>query len=571
MVRKRVRGLTDTGKSSEIYLILDITNSCLLITFFHLKAGIECGLDYLGNRPGLWGLLKNMLREKPTQRISSTAALKTALEILTSDDIDISKSTRKEKDGIYFHFVIEQMDLCELPIGTNDDMITRSDNALDRQLHFVASFERDKSLGLLLAEADIENDEPYDHSEQWSSATKDSKPGDLFIRDIVKGSQADAMGIFEIGDRVAGIDQFEFYGFDQFVEVLRNMPEKATSVVVHFDRKQRTFSAEYSKEKPNSVDIVSHGACSLKGHRKAQEDSILLHEFDMQTQKVLLSAVFDGHGGNAASIAASSQLPQLLSSELLLHPENTLTIALENAWDMVCESYREGCLLLGSKCVAGYGKCNQSLTILCLPRNSNHIVLDASEGILYASTGGEDLSAGTTATIAAISDSEVTILNCGDSRTLIVGEPLDKINWVQFVTRDHKPSDALEQERLRMNPDFSIPECSMGKYWIKVGDYRYTLSRSLESAFVTSKGIISQPDVYKIDLKDVMKNIKSSCVLIQASDGLFDVLDNEEVARDAIKLRKAGLDAKECASQLTKLALKKGSSDNISVVATYLN
>jgi hypothetical protein len=304
--------------------------------------------------------LKKMLQEKPTRRISAAAALKAATDILAQDEMDISKFTRKEKDGAYFHFVIEELDMCKLPADlSSDETSSQSYSSFDRQLHFVASFDRSASLGLVLAESDIEQDldDAYAYDEIWSEAIKNSKPGDLFIRDIVKGGQADLMGIFEIGDRVAGIDQFEFRGFDEFVDILGSMPEKASSVVVHFDRKLRSSSIVNTKEKPDSVTIASHGAWSLKGRRKAQEDSFVLHEFDTTAGKVLLSGVFDGHGGDAASKSIARLLPQMLSSDIALYKHDTLTATLENTWNKVCDSYREGCTMIDSSCVAGYGKC----------------------------------------------------------------------------------------------------------------------------------------------------------------------------------------------------------------------
>jgi hypothetical protein len=301
-----------------------------------------------------------MLQEKPTRRISASEALKVATDVLAQDEMEVSKSTRKEKDGPYFHFVMEEMDICNLPFDENpDESVNQIDSGIDRQLHFVASFDRSASLGLILAEPDAEQDldDEYEYSEVWLEATKTSKPGDLFIRDIVKGGQADTMGIFEIGDRVAGIDQFEFRGFDQFVDILGSMPEKASFVVVHFDRKLRSSSALNTKEKPSTVSIASHGAWSMKGLRKAQEDSFVLHEFDTTSGKVLLSGVFDGHGGDAASKLVARLLPQMLSSEVAVCKYDTLTAMLENTWKKVCESYREGCVMLDSSCVADYGKC----------------------------------------------------------------------------------------------------------------------------------------------------------------------------------------------------------------------
>ena len=47
---------------------------------------------------------------------------------------------------------------------------------------------------------------------------------------------------------------------------------------------------------------------------------------------------------------------------------------------------------------------------------------DAQDGVLLASTGSEDLVAGTTASVATLKENELTVLNCRDSRTLLVNK-----------------------------------------------------------------------------------------------------------------------------------------------------
>jgi serine/threonine protein phosphatase PrpC len=249
-------------------------------------------------------------------------------------------------------------------------------------------------------------------------------------------------------------------------------------------------------------------------------------------------------------------LPNLLSLELAMNKDSTLQLALDISWDLACDSYRNTCLSDdGIECVAKY---------------------DAREGILYAGTGSTDLVAGTTATVAALAlnedgiISQLVVLNCGDSRTLVVGEPVEgKRNYVRFKTRDHSPSCSKEGERLRANPNYSDPQCSMNKYWLTVGDYRYAVSRSLEGPLPTLKGITSESDIFIVNLAD-MASTMTHGMIIQASDGLFEVLDNEEVGRYAVETRKRGLSPTDCAHHLCDLAKKKGTSDNVTVTIVYL-
>ena len=106
---------------------------------------------------------------------------------------------------------------------------------------------------------------------------------------------------------------------------------------------------------------------------------------------------------------------------------------------------------------------------------------DPREGIIIAGTGSSDVVAGSTVTMGCVGIGEdgadiLTVLNCGDSRTLAFGRPRggsDKDSVVQFSTRDHSPACDLEIERLALGKDmgYSQPECRMSRWRIKVGEY----------------------------------------------------------------------------------------------------
>ena len=326
-----------------------------------------------------------------------------------------------------------------------------------------------------------------------------------------------------------------------------------------------------SKSPDDSViNVIDQGAWSVSGRRKSQEDSFLLHEYhESDKGHLLLAGVFDGHGGNAASVTVTRFLPSRLQ-ELLFNEDDLdlssrkLSSALLNSWNDICDSYRYGCDGEGDACVADY---------------------DEIEGIIRAGTGSKDLVAGTTATTIVLpyeDAQELIVLNCGDSRTLLVGQPrsetvnniFSKPSLVHFVTRDHSPKDDVERTRLNEGKssglDYSLPQCSISKWWLQVGDYQYALTRSLEGTFATSKGIISEPDISTICLKGLRAE-RETPTLILASDGLFEVIDNEAVAKLVLRCRADGLKAGEVAKVLCSEAVRKGSSDNVSAVIIFLN
>jgi len=64
---------------------------------------------------------------------------------------------------------------------------------------------------------------------------------------------------------------------------------------------------------------------------------------------------------------------------------------------------------------------------------------------------------------------------------------------------------------------------------------------------------------------------REHCALVLACDGLFEVMSNEEVGREVIRMRGEGYMAGDTAKNLCGQALKKGSYDNLSVVVIYLD
>ena len=60
-------------------------------------------------------------------------------------------------------------------------------------------------MGLILSEIDEEEDNPL-----WKEVTKDVLIGEVFVKEVVPGGQADELGIFEVGDRLQGIGELTF-------------------------------------------------------------------------------------------------------------------------------------------------------------------------------------------------------------------------------------------------------------------------------------------------------------------------------------------------------------------------
>jgi len=236
--------------------------------------GFDDGLEYLGARRGLWSLLKQMFEVDPNKRITSYDAVEKLEKImgLKSGDVEWSESLIKEvaQNEAYFESVIEAFESCSFDLT----------GSMPRPLAFLASFEKGKPVGLLLAEAsEVENDDSMstDEWDKWQRGTEMALPGEVFVRGWERGSQAQQLGIFEVGDRLRGVGELPFVdqGFDQAVNLISRQP-KSGSLTLHFDRISTPKSQPKSDqitESSNSYTVTGQGAWKSGGRRGAQEDA----------------------------------------------------------------------------------------------------------------------------------------------------------------------------------------------------------------------------------------------------------------------------------------------------------
>lgn len=193
-----------------------------------------------------------MLRGNPALRVSSQTAL------VRWNALKMTKGT----DGPFFESVVSLMEQCE---------VRELPPTAQRPLHFVATFRRNVSLGLILSEADTKCTDP-----NWIQATKDAQPGEVFVQSLTPGCQADQMGILEVGDRLQGVGELPLAGkgFERVVEMLEQQPKSAKYVTLHFDRQPRASQTRReAKFAGTHARVVEQGAWSTKGRRKAQEDT----------------------------------------------------------------------------------------------------------------------------------------------------------------------------------------------------------------------------------------------------------------------------------------------------------
>ncbi|KAJ4836837.1 hypothetical protein Tsubulata_018465 [Turnera subulata] len=265
--------------------------------------------------------------------------------------------------------------------------------------------------------------------------------------------------------------------------------------------------------------------------------------------------VYDGHGGAQVANYCRERIHLALAEEIA-NLKNTLNAGTMDGNQQVhWEKAFTSCFLKVDDEIGGKG------------------VGAMIEGDGDASDGTGDPIApetvGSTAVVALVCSSHIVVANCGDSRAVLY-----RGKESMALSIDHKPNREDEYARI---------EASGGKV-IQWNGHRVfgvlAMSRSIGDRYL-KPWIVPEPEVMFVP------RARDDECLILASDGLWDVMTNEEaceVARRRILLwhkknggtsileRGNGVDpaAQAAADYLSMLALQKGSKDNISVIVVDL-
>ncbi|KAH9613978.1 hypothetical protein KSS87_022023 [Heliosperma pusillum] len=283
-------------------------------------------------------------------------------------------------------------------------------------------------------------------------------------------------------------------------------------------------------------------------------DNVLNGASDTLSQIVHFYGVYDGHGGCQVANYCRDRLHMALAEEIEVVKETFLTSNSEENMHQQWERAFSRCFLKVDAEVAGVGHGDSA---------GSSSVSDTSTEPIAPET------VGSTAVVAIVCSTHIIVGNCGDSRAVLC-----RAKAPMALSVDHKPDRKDEWDRI---------EATDGKV-IQWNGYRVfgvlAMSRSIGDRYL-KPSIIPDPEVM------IVKRTKEDDCLILASDGLWDVMTNEEacdLARrsilswhkkngtNAILNRGKGVDlaAQAAADYLSKRALLKGSKDNITVVVVDL-
>jgi len=308
-----------------------------------------------------------------------------------------------------------------------------------------------------------------------------------------------------------------------------------------------------------------YGYCDIQGRRPTIEDFHSIQMFPTHQ----FYGVFDGHLGNLASKFAASRFHASVAERLLEIEENASTI--NETWkERVNETF-----------VSAFEDLHEQFL---------QVVKDSPGGVMDES--------GTTATVLFVTHKSVVIANVGDSRAVLsVGSTKDPDTMMAMpLTVDHTPG--LLDERKRVESLGGHVESNGSTHRVNgilaisrsIGDARlsHLLSRTPNVISFSRVEVsnLCQPQGTKADMlgasNDIESNIILPCFIVLASDGLWDVVSNQEAVDMVVEVYKESRVKKSismddggpfqvASRRLTHEAYIRGSTDNIGVCVLALD
>lgn len=310
------------------------------------------------------------------------------------------------------------------------------------------------------------------------------------------------------------------------------------------------IGAEVVKECPN------FGMTSICGRRRDMEDAVAIHpsfcrRSGQDTADLHFFGVYDGHGCSHVAMKCKDRMHEIVKNEVEIGEE-------EGAW----KGMMERSFLRMDKEVTEWS----STGAAGVSRSTCRCELQTPQCD----------AVGSTAVVAVVTPDKIVVSNCGDSRAVLCR------NGVAIpLSLDHKPDRPDELNRIQNAGGRVI-------YWDGARVLGVlAMSRAIGDNYL-KPFVIPEPEVTVTD-----RTAEDEC-LILASDGLWDVVSNETacgVARMCLQSLKplsppqspgsevnlaavAGESSDKACSDasilLTKLALARHSTDNVSVVVVDL-
>ncbi|CAH2066977.1 unnamed protein product [Thlaspi arvense] len=340
-------------------------------------------------------------------------------------------------------------------------------------------------------------------------------------------------------------------------EVVIRLPEESNS---HLARGRSVYELDC---------IPLWGTVSIQGKRSEMEDAFaVLPHFLKLPIKMLMGdhegmspslthltghffGVYDGHGGYQVADYCRDRLHFALAEEIERIKDELCMRNTGEGRQVQWEKVFTSCFLNVDGEIGG---------------KIGRDVVGSSEKVLEAVASE---TVGSTAVVALVCSSHIIVSNCGDSRAVLY-----RGKAAMPLSVDHKPDREDEYARIE-NAGGKVIQWQGARVFGVLA-----MSRSIGDRYLKPY-VIPEPEV------TFMPRSREDDCLILASDGLWDVMDNQEVCEIAkrriclwhrkhgappLAQRGKGADpaCQAAADFLSLLALQKGSKDNISIIVVDL-
>jgi serine/threonine protein phosphatase PrpC len=170
-------------------------------------------------------------------------------------------------------------------------------------------------------------------------------------------------------------------------------------------------------------------------------------------------------------------------------------------------------------------------------------------------------------TIPLTGQRTIIAANIGDSRAVLC-----RNNTAWDLTRDHKPNDPIETERIEQQGG-KVVWCGDtdqdGEPILERGIYRVNGNLALSRAVGDRSerpAVTAEPEIITVPVQD-----EDDEFIILATDGLWDVLESNEAVALIQKLVEQGLPRDQVATWMVEESIRRGTYDNVTVLIIWLD
>lgn len=285
------------------------------------------------------------------------------------------------------------------------------------------------------------------------------------------------------------------------------------------------------------------GAYASQGLRDAMEDRHIIYKTGDDSRIVF--GLFDGHRGAEAAQFLQDHLQQCLIAHGIDNNNNKGNSSiLQDALMNIDDAFRRQQDALWNE------KMNR------MNRGGNNNIGKRLYPGSTALVGVLDINTTNTSTKKQTKVKTLTLANIGDGRAVLC-----RRGRAVRLTRDHTADDEEERERIINTTTTTTVSQRYGNW--RVGSAGLQVTRSIGDADMKIEGVLTA----EAEVHDVELNYNDDWFVIIATDGLWDVIDDQEAVRlmcDTVK------QPSMCAQRLVTEAVARGSRDNVTAIVVVL-